>query len=415
MAEILDDIGAPWSEVEEAAKGRGEAGLHTETMTLSMGPQHPSTHGVLRLVLEINGETVTGAKADIGYLHTGMEKTMEAKTYAQALTVTDRMDYLAPLSNNLAYVLPVEKLLGLEIPPRAQCARVILAELTRIASHLVWLGTHALDLGAMTVFLYCFREREQVLRIFERVSGVRMMTSYFRIGGLARPLYAEFEEEVWAFINVFPDRVDEYETLLTDNPIFKGRTVGVGAFTAEEAVDLGLSGPNLRACGVPLDFRRAQPYCGYDRFEFDVPTQQEGDVYARYKVRVAEMRESVKIVQQGLDRLPDGPVLADAPKIVPPPKERLAYDMEALIHHFLIFTYGFDVPKGEAYVPIEGPRGEVGFYIVSDGGPRPYKAKLRPPSFLSVYALEKAVVGQMLPDVVATIASLDFILGEVDR
>ncbi len=411
MAEILDDIGAPWS----GTKAEDGSELHTQTMTLNMGPQHPSTHGVLRLVLELNGETVQQGWADIGYLHTGMEKTMEEKTYTQAITITDRMDYLAPLSNNLAYVLPVEKLLGLEIPPRAQTARVILAELTRINSHLVWLATHALDLGAMTVFLYCFREREQVVRIFERASGVRMMTSYYRIGGLARPLYPEFEEEVRAFIDAFPDRVDEYETLLTDNPIFKKRTVGVGVFTADEAVDLGLSGPNLRACGVSHDLRKAQPYCGYDRFEFDVPTRENGDVYDRYRVRMAEMRESAKIVRQGLDRLPDGPVLADAPKVVPPPKERLSYDMEALIHHFLIFTHGFDVPKGEAYVPIEGPRGEVGFYIVSDGGPKPYKAKLRPPSFLNVQALEKVIVGKMLADVVAIIASMDFILGEVDR
>jgi NADH-quinone oxidoreductase subunit D len=415
MAEILDDIGAPWAEVEKTESGDDASGLRSETMTLNMGPQHPSTHGVLRCVVELKGETVTACKMDIGYLHTGMEKTMEAKTYTQAITVTDRMDYLAPLSNNLAYVLPVEKLLGLEIPPRAQHARVILTELTRINSHLVWLGTHALDLGAMTVFLYCFREREQLLRIFERVSGVRMMTSYFRIGGLARPLYPEFEEEMWAFVNAFPDRVDEYETLLTENPIFKRRTVGVGVFTAEQAIDLGLSGPNLRACGVAHDLRKAQPYCGYEQFQFDVPTQQEGDVYARYKVRMAEMRQCARIIRQALDRLPDGPVLADAPKVVPPPKERLAYDMEALIHHFLIFTHGFNVPKGEAYVPVEGPKGEVGFYIVSDGGPRPYKAKQRPPSFINVQALEKIVVGQMMADVVATIASMDFILGEVDR
>ncbi len=412
MAEILDDIGAPWT--EGAAVG-DESGLQSETMMLNMGPQHPSTHGVLRLALELNGETVVKAEADIGYLHTGMEKTMEAKTYTQAITVTDRMDYLAPLSNNLAYVLPVEKLLGLEIPPRAETARVILAELTRIASHLVWLGTHALDLGAMTVFLYCFREREQILRIFERVSGVRMMTSYFRIGGLARPLYPEFEEEIWAFINAFPDRVDEYETLLTENPIFKRRTVGVGAFTVEEAIDLGLTGPNLRACGVAHDLRRANPYCGYENYDFEVPVLDGGDVYDRYRVRMGEMRESAKIVRQALARLPDGPVLADAPKIVPPPKERLRYDMEALIHHFLIFTHGFDVPKGEAYVPIEGPRGEAGFYIVSDGGPKPYKAKLRPPSFISVQALEKVMVGKLMADVVAIIASLDFVLGEVDR
>ena len=412
MTEILDDIGAPWT--EGAAVG-DESDLQSETMVLNMGPQHPSTHGVLRLALELNGETVVRAEADIGYLHTGMEKTMEAKTYTQAITVTDRMDYLAPLSNNLAYVLPVEKLLGLEIPPRAETARVILAELTRIASHLVWLGTHALDLGAMTVFLYCFREREQILRIFERVSGVRMMTSYFRIGGLARPLYPEFEEEVWAFVNAFPDRVDEYETLLTENPIFKRRTVGVGAFTAEEAIDLGQTGPNLRACGVAHDVRRANPYCGYENYDFQVPVLDGGDVYDRYRVRMAEMRESAKIVRQALARLPDGPVLADAPKIVPPPKERLRYDMEALIHHFLIFTHGFDVPKGEAYVPIEGPRGEAGFYIVSDGGPKPYKAKLRPPSFINVQALEKVVVGKLVADVVAIIASLDFVLGEVDR
>lgn len=412
MTEILDDIGAPWT---EGAAVEDESGLQSETMVLNMGPQHPSTHGVLRLALELNGETVVRAEADIGYLHTGMEKTMEAKTYTQAITVTDRMDYLAPLSNNLAYVLPVEKLLGLEIPPRAETARVLLAELTRISSHLVWLGTHALDLGAMTVFLYCFREREQILRIFERVSGVRMMTSYFRIGGLARPLYPEFEEEVWAFVNAFPDRVDEYETLLTENPIFKRRTVGVGAFTAEEAIDLGQTGPNLRACGVAHDLRRANPYCGYENYDFEVPVLDGGDVYDRYRVRMAEMRESAKIVRQALARLPDGPVLADAPKIVPPPKEHLRYDMEALIHHFLIFTHGFDVPKGEAYVPIEGPRGEAGFYIVSDGRPKPYKAKLRPPSFINVQALEKVVVGKLVADVVAIIASLDFVLGEVDR
>ncbi len=412
MAEILDDIGAPWTE-NIAAEGVSD--LKSETMVLNMGPQHPSTHGVLRLLLELNGETVVKAEADIGYLHTGMEKTMEAKTYTQAITVTDRMDYLAPMSNNLAYVLPVEKLLGLEIPPRAETARVILAELTRIASHLVWLGTHALDLGAMTVFLYCFREREQLLRIFERVSGVRMMTSYFRIGGLARPLYPEFEEEVWAFINVFPDRVDEYETLLTENPIFKKRTVDVGTFDADEAISLGQTGPNLRACGIAHDLRKAHPYCGYENYDFEVPIQHGGDVYDRYRVRMAEMRESAKIVMQALHKLEDGPVLAQAPKVVPPPKEALRHDMEALIHHFLIFSHGFDVPEGEAYVPIEGPRGEVGFYIVSDGGPKPYKAKLRPPSFLNVQALEKIAVGKLVADVVAIIASLDFVLGEVDR
>ncbi len=389
--------------------------IRTETMTLNMGPQHPSTHGVLRIVLELEGETVLSCKPVIGYLHTGIEKNMEVKTYNKALPMTDRMDYLAPLSNNLGFVLAVEKLLGMEVPRRCRYLRVLLTELTRLNSHLVWLGTHGLDLGAMTVFLYCFREREQILKIFEKVSGVRMMTSYFRVGGVARKPYPEFFADCRRFLESFPDRVDEYEELLTDNPIFRRRTEEVCPLPAERAIALGMTGPLLRACGVDYDIRKKEPYSSYEEFDFEVPLGKRGDVFDRYRVRVAEMRQSQRICMQALEGMPEGPLMADDPKVVPPPKEQLAHDMEALIHHFKIFTEGYHVPAGEVYQAVESPRGELGYYIISDGSPKPYKVKVRAPSFSNLFALPEIVTGRLMGDVVAAIGSIDIVLGEVDR
>ncbi|MEE9276280.1 MAG: NADH dehydrogenase (quinone) subunit D [bacterium] len=389
--------------------------IRTETMTLNMGPQHPSTHGVLRLLLELEGETVIACKSIIGYLHTGIEKSMEGRTYNKALPMTDRMDYLAPLSNNLGYVLAVEKLLDMEIPRRCRYLRVLLAELTRIQSHLVWLGTHALDLGAMTVFLYCFREREALLKIFERVAGVRMMTSYFRVGGVAREPYPEFYADCRRFLDSFPDRVADYEALLTENPIYRMRAEGVSVLPAEKAVALGVTGPNLRASGVDYDIWKREPYCGYEEFDFEVPLGERGDVYDRYRVRIAEMRQSRRIALQALDGMPEGPLMADNPKVVPPPKELLSHDMEALIHHFKIFTEGYQVPAGEVYLVIESPRGEQGYYIISDGSPAPYKVKVRAPSFSNLDALPSMVIGGLMGDLVAAIGSIDIVLGEIDR
>jgi len=386
-----------------------------ERVVLSMGPQHPSTHGVLRLVLELDGETVVRSIYDIGYLHTGFEKSFEHLTYWQNITLTDRMDYLAPLSNNLGYCLAVEKLLELEIPPKAQFVRVALTELTRIQSHLVWLGTHAIDIGAMSVFLYCFREREDILRIFEMVSGQRMMTSYFRIGGLALEPPLGWVERVDKFLQKFPARMDEYEGLLTQNPIWVRRTQGVGRISAEDAVALGVSGPSLRGSGVKWDVRKSQPYSGYDKFKFEIPTRPEGDVFARYAVRVAEMRESVKIVRQAIDGLPEGPVKANAPHIVMPERESMKTSIEALIYHFKIVTEGFHPPIGEVYQSIESPRGELGFYVVSDGSPRPFRCHERAPSFANLQALPKLIEGRLIADVVACIGSIDVILGEIDR
>ena len=388
---------------------------HEERVILSMGPQHPSTHGVLRLVLELEGETVVRALVDIGYLHTGFEKSFENLTYAQGITLTDRMDYLAPLSNNLGFCLGIEKLLGLEIPRRAQWIRVLLTELTRIQSHLVWLGTHALELGAMSVFLYCFREREDILRIFELVSGQRMMTSYFRVGGLALEPPLHWLRRVEKFVGEFPRRLEEYETLLTKNPIWLRRTVGVGQISAPDAIALGLSGPSLRASGVKWDIRKAEPYSSYDQFDFHIPTRPEGDVYARYLVRLDEMRESLKIVRQAMAGLPDGPINADAPHIVLPDRESMKTSIEALIYHFKLVTEGFHPPVGEVYQTIESPRGELGFYIVSDGSPKPWRCHVRAPSFANLQALTKIAEGRLIADVVACIASLDTVLGEIDR
>jgi NADH-quinone oxidoreductase subunit D len=386
-----------------------------ERVVLSMGPQHPSTHGVLRLVLELDGETVVRGIYDIGYLHTGFEKSFEHLTYSQDITLTDRMDYLAPLSNNLGFCLAVEKLLELEIPAKAQFVRVILTELTRIQSHLVWLGTHAIDIGAMSVFLYCFREREDILRIFEMVGGQRMMTSYIRIGGLAMEPPLGWLERVEKFLKKFPGRVNEYEGLLTRNPIWLRRTQGVGTISAADAVAYGVSGPSLRGSGVKWDVRKAQPYSSYEKFQFDVPIRLEGDVYARYLVRLAEMRESVRIIRQAIDGLPEGPVKAHAPHIVMPERESMKTSIEALIYHFKIVTEGFHPPVGEVYNSIESPRGELGFYVVSDGSPRPFRCHVRAPSFANLQALPKMIEGRLIADVVACIGSIDVVLGEIDR
>ena len=387
-----------------------------QTMVLNMGPQHPSTHGVLRVLLELDGEIIVKADVDIGYLHTGIEKTAEALTYSQAITITDRMDYLAPLSNNLAYCLAVEKLLGLEVPKRAQYIRVLLTELTRIGSHLVWLGTHAIDLGAMSVFLYCFREREKLLSIFEMVSGQRMMTSYFRIGGLALEPATGWLDRVEDVLRTFPSRVDEYEDLLTKNRIWQSRTQGVGVLSATDAIALGVSGPSLRGSGVDYDVRKYFPYSSYDEFDFNVPVRTEGDCYARYLCRVAEMRESLKIVRQAMNKIPaEGPIKADAPGIVAPQREKMKIEMEALIYHFKIYTEGFAPPPGEVYQRIESPRGELACFIASDGSPKPYRMRMRTPSFVNLQALQKMVEGRLIADVIASIGTLDIVLGEIDR
>ena len=385
------------------------------TMILNMGPQHPSTHGVLRLLLEIDGETVVRIMPDIGFLHTGIEKTCEAKFYQQVVPLTDRIDYLCPMTNNLCYVLAVEKLLGLEIPPKAQWLRVLMNELTRINSHLVWLGTHAMDMGAMTVFLYCFRERERILRLFEMVSGQRMMTSYFRVGGVALEPPIGFFDRVRDFASLFPEKIDEYENLLTGNPIWMMRTKGVARMTAEDAIAMSATGPTLRGSGVDFDLRRDMPYSGYENFKFKVPVGQEGDVFARYMCRVAELRESTSIVKQALDGMPEGDVKADAPKVVLPDREKMKTQMESLIYHFKIITEGFAVPAGEVYQAVESPRGEMGYYIVSDGTAKPYRVHMRSACFANLQTLEKMCKGKLLADVVAAIGSIDIVLGEIDR
>jgi NADH-quinone oxidoreductase subunit D len=386
------------------------------TMVLNMGPQHPSTHGVLRVVLELDGEIVLKARPVIGYLHTGIEKNMEAKTYSQAITMTDRIDYLAPLSNNLCYCLAVEKILGIEIPKRAQYIRVLLTEMTRIASHLVWLGTHAIDLGAMSVFLYTFREREEIMKIFEYVSGQRMMTSYFRIGGIALEPPPNWLDHIRRVIDSLPAHIDEYEGLLTNNRIWLGRTKGVGIISAEDAIAMGASGPMLRGSGVPYDVRKAFPYSSYEEFDFNIQTQTAGDCFARYQVRVAEIRESIKIVRQAMERVPaEGPIKATAPGIIAPSREEMKSSIEGLIYHFKIYTEGFAPPPGEVYQAIESPRGELGFFVASDGSAHPYRVKVRAPSFINLQTLPKLCEGRLIADVVACIGTTDIVLGEVDR
>ncbi|MGQ9694709.1 MAG: NADH dehydrogenase (quinone) subunit D [Thermodesulfobacteriota bacterium] len=387
----------------------------TETMVLNMGPQHPSTHGVLRVVLELDGEVVVKATPDIGYLHRGLEKLAESKTYHQCITLTDRLDYVAGMSNNLAYVLAVEKLLGLEVPPRAQALRVLMCELQRIASHLFWLGTHAHDIGAMTPLFYALRERDEILFMFEMVCGSRLTPSYFRVGGVAQDLPEGFMEKCREFTRQFPARVDEYETLLTKNKIWMKRTQGVGVISAAEAINFGLSGPNLRASDVAWDLRKVMPYSGYENYEFIVPTGKNGDVYDRYLVRLIEMRQANEIVRQVLDKMPAGPIKAEAPQVVYPPKEKVTQSIEALIHHFHLACAGFPVPKGEVYASIESPKGELGFYLVSDGSNKPWRFRVRPPSFINLSALSKMVEGRLVADVVAIIGSIDIVLAEIDR
>ena len=387
-----------------------------ETITLNMGPQHPSTHGVLRLVLELDGEEVIKAVPHIGYLHTGMEKTMENEPFQQAITITDRMDYLSGMNNNLAYVLAVEKLLDLEIPPRGQAIRVMMSELQRIASHLVWLGTHAMDIGAMGVFFYAFREREAILNMFESVCGARLTPAYMRVGGLSQDLPVGFEETLARFLAVMPSRIDEYLALLDQNEIWRERTIGVGVMTGDECAAWGVTGPGIRAAGVPYDVRKVNPYCGYEQYDFDIALGENGDVYDRYRVRMKEMQESVRILDQVLQTLPDGEINANDPKVVLPDKERVFSDMEALIHHFILVTRGFPCPPGEAYASIESPKGELGYYVVSDGSEKPYRVRVRPPSFYNLQAMPFMMEGKSLvADAVAIIGSMDIVLGEIDR
>ncbi len=388
-------------------------------MTINMGPQHPSTHGVLRVALELDGETIVACKPIVGYLHTGMEKQAEYKTYTQSIPQTDRMDYISPMSNNLAFCLAAEKLLGIEPPARVQAIRVLLCELTRISSHAVWMGTHAIDIGALTVFWYTFREREKVLSIYDHVAGARMTSSYFRVGGLSRDIPEGFLERCEKFVDEMPAHIDEYESLLTRNPIWLARTQGVALISGKDAVAWGVTGPTLRGSGVNYDLRKNEPYSGYETYQFDVPVQSAGDAYARYQVRVQEMRESVKIAKQAIQRIRElgefGPYRVRDFKYVLPPKEDVKTSMEALIHHFKIVAHGFFPPVGEAYSKVEAPKGELGFYLVSDGSPRPWRMKVRSPSFINLQALPLMVQGRMIADVIAAIGSIDIVLGEVDR
>lgn len=392
-----------------------ERALTGETMLLNMGPQHPSTHGVLRLLLELDGEIIVNCIPDIGYLHTGIEKNMEAKTYLKAEVMTDRLDYMNPMGNNLSYVMAVEKLVDVDVPPRAQALRVILVELQRIASHLVWLGTSGLDLAAMSMFLYCFREREQILDIFELVSGQRMMTTYIRPGGVWRDVPVEFESAVREFLKIFPKRVDEYETLLTKNPLFLDRMLGIGKLDSATALSFGVTGPPLRASGVNWDLRKARPYMGYEQYDFNVPVLTEGDTYARYLVRIQELRESLKIVQQAMNKLPMGPVHSENRKFVPPPRSEIGVSMESLIHHFKLWTEGFPAPKASVYSAVESPRGELGILLEGDGGPKPLRVHLRTPSFDNLSVLSQIVKGHLVADLVAILSSIDIVLGDIDR
>lgn len=389
--------------------------LSGETMLLNMGPQHPSTHGVLRLLLELDGETVISCIPDVGYLHTGIEKNIEAKTYEKAETMTDRLDYLNTMGNNLAYCLAVEKLVDLDVPERAQAVRVIFTELQRISSHLVWLGTHALDLAAMSVFFYCFNQRERILDIMEMCSGQRMMTTYFRPGGLWRDTAPGFEEAVRDFIDDFPRRVDEYEGLLSKNPIFLDRTKDIGVMTADQGVAWGITGPSLRGSGLAYDLRKEEPYSGYEQYDFDVPVAAEGDVYARYWVRMQEFRQSLRIVRQALDKLPKGPFRSNNRKFVPPPRAELGTSMEAVIHHFKLWTEGFSAPKASVYVAVESPRGELGVFLEGDGGPKPYRCYWRTPSFTNLQIVPLLSKNHLVADLVAIIGSVDIVLGDVDR
>ncbi|MBM3146014.1 MAG: NADH dehydrogenase (quinone) subunit D [Chloroflexi bacterium] len=392
--------------------------IQGETMLLNMGPQHPSTHGVLRLMLELEGETIINCVPDIGFLHTGVEKNMEAKRYEQAEVMTDRLDYLNTVGNNLAYCLAIEKLVGLDVPPRAQVIRVILAELQRIGSHLIWLGTQSLDLAAMSMFLYCFRERELILDILELVSGQRMMTTYIRPGGVWRDIPEEFYDAVQQFMAMFPTRIKQYHGLLTKNPLFIDRTKGIGVISAEDAVAWGLTGPSLRGSGVALDNRKTQPYTGYEEYDFEIPTRTAGDVYARYECRMDEFWQSLRIIEQGLKKLREldgAPVRSSNRKFVPPPRSELGASMEALIHHFKLWTEGFDAPAEYVYMPVSSPRGELGVYLEGNGSNKPHRVHWRTPSFVHLQALPVLSKGLLVADLVAIIGSIDIVLGDSDR
>jgi NADH-quinone oxidoreductase subunit D len=389
--------------------------VEQKTFTVNMGPQHPATHGVLRVELDVEGETVVRARPVIGYLHTGIEKTMESKLYYKALPCTDRMDYLAPMSNNLGFSLAVEKLMDIEIPEKVKWARVCLAELTRIKSHLVWLGTHAIDLGAMSMVLYAFREREAIIDIYEACAGQRMMTSYIRIGGLAEDLPQDFDRLVRRFLKIMPEALKDYESLLTRNRIFINRTKNVAVISAEDALNWSLSGPMLRGSGVRKDLRKDNPYSGYEKFDFEVALGRNGDAYDRYLLRLEEIRQSLRIIQQTIDGMPEGPFRAHVPGVVLPPKEDVLHKMESLIFHFKIITDGFVSPRGAVYQGIESPKGELGFYISSNGTNKPNRVRVRPPSFVNLACLPALVEGRLLSDVVCAIGSIDIVLGEVDR
>ncbi|MBA2602957.1 MAG: NADH-quinone oxidoreductase subunit D [Acidobacteria bacterium] len=390
--------------------------LRSETMTVNMGPQHPSTHGVLRLVLELSGEVVVNADTTIGYLHTGIEKTAEQKKWQQVIPLVERMDYLGAQSNSIAFAMSVEKMLGVDLPERVKDIRVLIAELQRIASHLVWLGTHGLEIGAVSVMMYCFREREHLLNINEMLAGFRMFPSYIRIGGLREDLPNGFHQAVGAFLDTFPDKLNEYEALLTKNQIWLKRTRAVGVLSKADVLDYGLVGPIARAAGVSYDVRKVFPYLNYDTYDFDVPVGVNGDVYDRYLVRVEEMRQSTRIARQALERIsPRGVFDIQDYRIVPPPKDKVYSEMEGLIQHFLIYSQGFTVPAGEAYVPVEGPRGEHGFTVRSDGTNRPWRIKLRAPSFYACQGLPKLIIGGTIADVIAVIGSTDVVMGDVDR
>ncbi|MDI9570443.1 MAG: NADH dehydrogenase (quinone) subunit D [Pseudomonadota bacterium] len=389
--------------------------MSATTMEINLGPHHPSTHGVLRVVLELDGETVVNAHPDIGFLHRGIEKLAEYRTYHQFIVLSDRLDYLAALSNNLAYVTTIEKLMGIEVPRRALYVRVALAELQRIASHLFWLGTHAHDLGAMTPLFYALREREAIMDIFESLTGSRLTPSYLRIGGLAADIDGDFIAAVQAFTASFATRVAEYETLLTENPIWRARTRGVGVLTADECLALGVTGPMLRSAGCDWDIRKAYPYSAYEEFHFEIPTGRQGDVYDRYLVRIREMGESARIVDQAVAGLPEGPWVAAEARTAFPDKERVATDIAAMIRHFGLVMEGFNAPPGEVYHAVESPRGELGFYVISNGGPRPWRLRVRPPSFVNLQGLVAMLRGRLLSDAVAVIGAIDIVLAEVDR
>jgi len=414
-AEMTERMSSTLTPSPMNGNGPVDSATAPHTLRINMGPQHPSTHGVLRLELELDGEIVVSCKPIIGYLHTGTEKTMENLTYLQALTVTDRLDYLNPMGNNLAYALAVEALFDCEIPERAIIGRVLLAELTRLNSHLVWLGTTGIDLGASSVLLYTFREREVLLDFFESLSGARMMTSFIRPGGLADDFSDDWLQSVSKFIDDLPARIDEYEALLTHNPLFKDRMVGIGVLDGQRALSMGVTGPVLRASGISHDIRKARPYSGYDQFEFHVPVGSHGDSYDRYLVRIEEMRESVKLCKQAIAKLPVGPVKTSDRKVMPPPREELGQSMEAVIHHFKLWTAGMKPPAGEAYIPVESPRGELGFYVVSDGSNKAVRVRERAPSFANLQALPIMAQGGLVADLIAIISSIDPVLGEIDR